>query len=71
MTPLGRKEPHASPYYFGCYLVGVQPYKEGRFFKKEYIFDSSNNHGKSIFVPNILHTPGYLHRNFLFSLAQI
>ena len=52
-TPITKKEIHSYPYYFGCYVVAIRPYKEGRFFKKEYIFDKTENNGKNIFNPSI------------------
>lgn len=54
-TPIARKEIHSYPYLFGCYLVAIRPYKEGRFFKKEYVFDKTGANGKNIFVPSMNH----------------
>lgn len=59
-TPTSRKEPQACLYYFGCYLVAIRPYKEGRFFKKEYVFDKTENNGKLIFKPGIFQNNCYL-----------
>ena len=52
-TPITKKQIHRYPYCFGCYVVAIRPYKEGRFFKKEYIFDKTENNGKNIFNPSI------------------
>lgn len=54
-TPVARKEIHYYPYLFGCYLVAIRPYKEGRYSKKEYIFDKTEANGKNVFVPSMNH----------------
>ena len=51
MTATSKKEIHNYPYLFGCYVVAIRPYKEGRYFKKEYIFDKSDKNGKNVFNP--------------------
>ena len=40
---------------FGCYLVAIRPYKEGRFHKKEYVFDKTDKNGRTVFSSNESH----------------
>lgn len=59
MPPSGMERPHSRveknvyAYSFGCYLVGLRPRKEGRFFQKEYVFDKTGEEGRGVFIPTI------------------
>ena len=40
---------------FVCYLVAIRPCKEGRFHKKEYVFDKTDRNGQTVFSSNKNH----------------
>ena len=60
--PYSRVEKSVCAYSFGCYLVGLRPRKEGRFFQKEYVFDKTGEEGRGVFTPTIS-TPQGLYLN--------
>ena len=60
--PYSRVEKSVCAYSFGCYLVGLRPRKEGRFFQKEYVFDKTGEEGRGVFPPTIS-TPQGLYLN--------
>ena len=55
-TPVGNADNHhithgsSVSYVFGMCLVSVRPRTEGRFFKKEYVFDKQNANGRAVFL---------------------
>ena len=60
--PHSRIEKNVCSYSFGCYLMGLRPRKEGRFFQKEYVFDKTGEEGRGVFIPTIS-TPQGLYLN--------
>lgn len=55
-TPVGNADNHhlahgsSVSYVFGVCLVSIRPRTEGRFFKKEYVFDKQNANGRAVFL---------------------